>query len=197
MSLFTPIEHTLNQPLPFFRQLQAADWQSRGLIPASLWVVFISVLQPLTGNHGIFPAVAWACYAAINGLFCWVAFAGLIHGLAYVFSGKAANANTDLVKPASYQRFLVLSAWALTPWLVSPVIALLSHSDWPGLTVLAILGQIGLWCWSAWLLCLAIQVNYHMSWERIVLGVVLLPFLGWLNTAVLLQFFAQVFQGLA
>jgi hypothetical protein len=184
-TLMTWIDGTLNHPIHQFRQVTADTWQDDHLGLAALWVALVSLIQPMAQSPDLGSALLGSLFAVIAGLISWVCLGLILHAAAMAFARPARQA---------LGHFLVLSALALVPWVLTPSLTLLQHSAAPGLNVLAALLQWSLWFWSFGLLCLAISQSYRLAWQQVTLTLVLVPLVGLLGWAVVWNGIAHLFS---
>jgi hypothetical protein len=182
-TLLTWIDGALNTPGALFDAICQQPFNDRHLGLAALWVAVISAIQPLVHGNGVVDIVLGSILAVIGGLISWVCLGLIVQGAAYVFG----YGQTDRLN-----RFLLLSALALTPWLAVPSLTLLQHSQLMGLTTLAALLQLALWFWSLGLLCLALSKSYQMAWPQVIVALMLIPFVGLLGWGALFNGFGHL-----
>lgn len=78
--------------------------------------------------------------------------------------------------PFMLQRLLILSAFAMAPWVLLPMLFLI-HWNWDGVgPFICFFGLIALFVWTTALFLMALKYTYNFSMSRL-LVMVLLPFL--------------------
>lgn len=133
-------------------------------------VVAISILEPvlnasLWDGRSLNMFVFTLFNAGFMGLFKWLFLAAFIEGLASIFK-----------KGGNFKTFLVLSAFALTPWILIGPVTLLKTG---GILfkLLGILTGIAVWAWTTILTIYAAMKSYDISSGKILL-LLAVPFFG-------------------
>jgi hypothetical protein len=171
---WTTLDGVLSHPVRQFNQLAATQPTVKQLGWACAWVVVVTMLAPLMLVHTPFGIMLTLFFGAIGGVFSWLAMAGAVALWAYCAGWQG-----------SVKTFLLLSAWSLAPWVLTPALLLGQQSQWWPVALLAVLTHLLVWYWSAALWCLALTTTYKLSWLRL-LGMLAFALLaGWLVWGVL------------
>lgn len=177
-SFLDVIYETLFCPWPLFNGLGSApEVENHWLFTALLLVIFISALTPvlqLINTGGELTSLVWGIpLAVVAGVFAWGAVGLVIALLGYAFGGSFC-----------LKRFLALSGFATTPWLLMGPISLFKAGLGGWSLGLFILGALLIWLWSILLFGLAFMATYRMTVERVLI-VLFMPlvasviFLSW------------------
>ncbi len=125
-------------------------------------------------------------FAAITGLIFWLFTALVFSTTAYIFGMRG--------RP---QTFLILTAYAVLPWIFLPVVMLFKGILGAFGNTIVIFGSLGIWLWSVILFLMALKYTYNLTLERVLLAgtiPILMTFIGisWLSGFFynLVQFFS-------
>jgi hypothetical protein len=150
---------------------EGTEHRNRLLSHGLLMVVIISLLgavySPFTKTlDDILPQGLWGIFSGI----VWWLFTAVLFAVASYSLGGTGRLQTTLT----------LTAFAMWPWVLLPVLMLFQESASIWGSFVAVAGQLVLWVWSGLLFLLAIKMTYTLNWPRVLLlmGVPLL--MGWL-----------------
>ncbi|MEB3245361.1 MAG: YIP1 family protein [Vampirovibrionales bacterium] len=196
---------TLFKPIETFKNVAALTQDPRYdqtiswlLVGAAALVAAVSITSPLAdvmAQSSKLGAMGNPLFqmpiAAIIGLVNWAALAGVFALMAYGFTGHAR-----------YRIFLVLSGFALLPFLLQAPIALLfqGHISGEGLgfnlalagSIIGLVAMFIVWLWSGILFMLALGTAYNMSFERTLIAILTPNLLLVLGATGLIAFFMQL-----
>jgi len=132
-------------------------------------VVFVSILNLLLNFKPVSSGYLWLTlgifYSAFSGIFSWLFFALFLELIAKIFkqSGK-------------FHSFLMLSAFALLPWIfLAPVELLKTGSGFENF--IAVIFGLAIWLWTTVLMFTAVIKTYNLSFSR-TLAFFAVPFAG-------------------
>ncbi len=167
--------------------MESQPSKSRLLLIAFGIVVCISALGALfaSGSHSFGSLAINLFISVLLGLICWLFTGAVFAMMGYIF-GKQGHPIT----------FLVLTAYALLPWMFLPPLMLLKESGGIGMAV-AVLGGFGLWLWNGVLFMAALKFTYSLTVDRLLLAAgipLLMAFLGFVWVG---GFFINLFQMLS
>lgn len=158
---------TLFTPVKTFEELK----QTQPLVSAIVIVILVSMLKiflnsksitfnnPLMYGSNLF-------LSAFSGLISWLFFAGFFELSARIFD-----------RGGKYKTMLILSAFAMLPWIFLGPVALFKMIDTSGAAGGMFLGFL-VWIWVIGLQIYAILKTYNLNIGKTVLFIII-PFLGW------------------
>jgi hypothetical protein len=145
--------------------------ETQPLMSAVLIVIFVSMLKvflysnfktlnsPFLYGSNLF-------MAAFSGIISWLFYAGFFELVAKIFD-----------KGGKYKTFLILSAFALLPWIFLGPVEMYKMLDFSGTAGGVLLGML-VWIWVISLQIYALSKTYELSIGKTVLFI-LIPSLGW------------------
>ncbi len=175
---------SLFHPFQEFRRVAGYPAISNRLISYAILVVaLISSLAPVLGFQGgsLFGLLLSVPTSIFLGLLTWLVSGMLIAGLGYAFTGRSR-----------LKTFLVLSAFALLPWLLMAPLAQLKTAGAVGLA-LGTLCSAAVCLWNLLLYALAIAETFRLTLGRLLFlmflpVVIFVTFTAWLILTMLSLF---------
>jgi len=156
---------SLLNPIETFELIK--NQEQKPVFEAFMVIVLISIVGVLTSNQltSVFFLGIQIISYIIFALISWIFVASIIDGLSTIFSGKS---NFDLL--------LVLTAFALLPWILIAPVSLFKGATLLG-TFAGITGSIFIWLWTSVLFVLAVAKAYNIPAGSAILLMVM-PFLA-------------------
>ena len=159
---------TLFTPEKTFEEIK----QTKPMVTAIIIVILISVLkvflysEPMTSANS-FLYGSNLVFASFSGIVSWLFFAGFFELIAKIFN-----------RGSRYKTLLVLSAFAMLPWIFLGPVEIYKMIDTSGAAGGMFLGLL-VFIWVISLQIYAILKTYELNIGKTVLFI-LIPFLGWL-----------------